>query len=114
VTSLVDLLTVGDHPHILDKTMDNLQGLRSGQFRLFLGESVKPLENRLGILLSEQLLDKFLCVPLCQLTYNTTVNTDSLGFPCLTSLVANANVERSSTSILTSISVIATVGVIFV
>ena len=24
VTCLVDLLTVGDHPHILDKTMDNL------------------------------------------------------------------------------------------
>ena len=58
---MADLLTVGDHPHILDKAMDNLKGLCSGQFRLVLGESVKPLENRLGILLSEQLLDKFLC-----------------------------------------------------
>ena len=114
MASLVELLTVGDHPHIPDKTMYNLKGLCSGQFRLVLGESVKPLENRLGILLSEQLLDKFLCVPLCQVTYNTTVNRDSLGLPCLTSLVANANVERSSTNILTSISVIATVGVIFV
>jgi hypothetical protein len=93
--------------------MYNLKGLCSGQFGLVLGESVKPLENRLGILLSEQFLDKFLC-PMCQVIYNTTVNTDSLGFPCLTSLVANANVERSSTSILTRISVIAVVGVIFV
>jgi hypothetical protein len=40
VTSLVDLLTVGDHPHILEKTMDNLKGLCNGQFRLVLGESV--------------------------------------------------------------------------
>jgi hypothetical protein len=40
VTSLLDLLTVGDHPHILDKTMDNLEDLCSGQFRLVLGESV--------------------------------------------------------------------------
>jgi len=40
VTNLVDLLTVGDYPHILDKTMDNLKGLCSGQFRLVLGESV--------------------------------------------------------------------------
>jgi hypothetical protein len=55
------LLTVGDHPHIPDKTMYNLKGLCSGQFGLVLGESVKPLENRLGILLSEQFLDKFLC-----------------------------------------------------
>ena len=94
--------------------MDNLKYLRSGQFRLVLGESAQPLENRLDILLSEQLLDNFLCTTLCQVVYNTTMNTDSLGFPCLTSLVANARMERSSTSILTRISVIATVGVIFV
>ena len=37
---MVDLLTVGDHPHILDKTIDDLKGLCSGQFRLVLGESV--------------------------------------------------------------------------
>ena len=62
VTILVDLLTVGDHPHIPDKTMDNLEDLCSGQFRLVLGESVQPLENRLNILLSsEQILDKFPC-----------------------------------------------------
>jgi hypothetical protein len=40
VASLVDLLTVGDHPHILDKTMNNLKDLCSGQFRLVLSESV--------------------------------------------------------------------------
>ena len=40
VTNLVDLRTVGDHPHILDKTMDNLKDLCSGQLRLVLSESV--------------------------------------------------------------------------
>jgi len=40
VTDRVNLLTASDHPHILDKTMDNLKGLCGGQFRLFLGESV--------------------------------------------------------------------------
>jgi hypothetical protein len=61
LTGLVDLLTVGDHPHILDETMDNLKDLCGGQFRLVLGESAQPFENWLDILLSEQLLDKFLC-----------------------------------------------------
>jgi hypothetical protein len=40
VANLVDLLTIGDHPYILDKTMNNLKDLCSGQFRLVLGESV--------------------------------------------------------------------------
>ena len=39
-TSLVDILTVGDQPHILDKSMHDLKGLCSGQLRLVLGESV--------------------------------------------------------------------------
>ena len=61
--------------------MDHLKDLYSCQFRLVLGESVKPLENSLNILLSEQLIDKFLCVALCQVIYSTTVNADSLVFP---------------------------------
>jgi hypothetical protein len=40
VASLADLLTVGNHPDILDKAMDNLKDLCSGQLRLVLGESV--------------------------------------------------------------------------
>jgi hypothetical protein len=114
VTSQIDLLTVGDDIQILNKTIDDLKGLCSSQFRLVLGEPIQPLENRLNILLTKQLLDKILCDISCQVVYNTTENTDSLGFPSLTRLVANARVERSSTSILTSISVMATVGVIFV
>src|SRR5216684_6521584 len=114
VTSLVDLLTVGDDTQILNKTIDDLKRLCSSQFRLLLGEPIQPLENSLNILLSKQLLDKILCDTSCHVICNMTENTDSLGFPCLTCLVANARVERSSTSILTSIPVIATVGVIFV
>jgi hypothetical protein len=74
VTNLADLLTVGEHPHILGETMDDLKNLCSGQFRLVLGESAQPLENRLDIFLSKQLLDKFLYVTLCQVIYNTTMN----------------------------------------
>jgi hypothetical protein len=40
VASLADLLTVGDHPDILDKTMDNLKDLCCGQLCLVLDESV--------------------------------------------------------------------------
>jgi hypothetical protein len=40
VASLPDLLTVGDHPDILDKTMDNLKDLCSGQLCLVLGEPI--------------------------------------------------------------------------
>src|SRR5229473_8131553 len=114
VTSLIDLLTIGNVTQILNKTIDDLKRLCSGQFCLLLGEPIQPLENRLNILLCKQLLDKILCDTSHQVIHNTTENTDSLIFPCLTCLVANARVERSSTSILTSISVIATVGVIFV
>jgi hypothetical protein len=72
-----NLLTVGDYLHILDKAMDNFKDLRGGQFGLVLGESVQPLENRLDILLSSaQPLDKFLCVTLCQVVYNMSVNTN--------------------------------------
>ena len=89
--------------------MDNLKGLCSGQFLLVPDESVQPLESRLDILLSKQFIENFLCVTLSHVIYNITAYANSLDFPCLTSLVANARVESTSTSILTSISVIATV-----
>ena len=69
VTSLVDLLTVHYHPHILDKTVDYLECLRGGQFSFVLRESVQSLKNRLNILLPEQLLDKFLCITLSLAIY---------------------------------------------
>jgi hypothetical protein len=38
-TSLVYLLTIHYHSHILGKAIDNLEGLRCGYLSLFLGES---------------------------------------------------------------------------
>ena len=60
VTSPVYLLTVHYYPHILDKVVDNLEGLRCGYPSFSLSESIYPLENRLNVLLSKKLLDKFL------------------------------------------------------
>ena len=60
VTSPVCLLTVHYHPHILDKAVDDLEGLRCGYPSFILSESIEPLENRLNVLLSKKLLDKFL------------------------------------------------------
>ena len=60
VTSLVDLLIVGDHPHILDKTMDNLKGCAAVNFVSSWVSQFSLLDNCLDVFLSEQLLDKFL------------------------------------------------------
>jgi hypothetical protein len=40
VISLADFLTVHDHPHILEKAIDNLERLRGGDPSLILGESI--------------------------------------------------------------------------
>ena len=62
VSSLVDFLTVYHHPHIPDKTVNNIKGLRCSYPSLILGESVEPLEYRFDILLSKKLLNKLFCV----------------------------------------------------
>jgi hypothetical protein len=59
-------LTVYDHPHILEETVDDLKRLRCRRPSLVLGQSVEPLENRIDIILSEKLLYKFLCIALSQ------------------------------------------------
>src|ERR1019366_3774186 len=61
-TSLVDLLTVHHHPHILDKPVDNLEGLHCGHPSLVLGESIQPLEYRFDVLLPKKFLSKFFCI----------------------------------------------------
>jgi hypothetical protein len=60
----VHLLTLHYRFHILDKAMDDLEGLYSRYPSLVLGESVQPLEDRLNILLSKELLDNSFCVGL--------------------------------------------------
>ena len=52
------LLTFHYHSHILNKTVDDLEGLRCGYPSLVLGESIQPLEYRLDALLSKELLNQ--------------------------------------------------------
>lgn len=59
-------LTVHNHPHILDKTVNNLECLRRGDPSLILGESIQSLDYRFDVLLSKKLLNKFFCVSLSQ------------------------------------------------
>jgi len=49
---LSGLLTVHDHPPILDKTVDDLQGLHCGSASLVLREPVEPLQHRQNVALS--------------------------------------------------------------
>jgi hypothetical protein len=60
------LLTANDHPHIMHKTVDDLEGLHCGHPSLVLGESVQPLEHRIDYVLPEKLLNRFLCISLSQ------------------------------------------------
>jgi hypothetical protein len=66
MTIMLYLLTVHHHPHILDKTVDNLEGLRRCYPSLIQGKSIQPLDDRFDILLSKKLLDKFFCVAVSQ------------------------------------------------
>ena len=59
----MDLLTVNDILHILEKTIDDLEGLRRSYPSLILSEPIQPLKYRLDVLPTEKLLlDKRLCV----------------------------------------------------
>ena len=57
--SPVKFLTVNHVPHILEKTMDDLEGLRRSYPSLISSEPIQPLKYRLDVLPpEEQLLDK--------------------------------------------------------
>ena len=58
----MDLLTVNNILHILEKTIDNLEGLRRSFLSLILSEPIQPLKYRLDVLPYELLLDKRFCV----------------------------------------------------
>jgi hypothetical protein len=66
VTSPVRLLTLHDHLHILDKTVDDLESLDCGSLSLVVRESVEPLQDHLDFLLSQHFLHKFDYVALTQ------------------------------------------------
>jgi hypothetical protein len=110
-TNRVRLLTVHDHPHTLDKTVDNLERLKCSCPSFVMRQSVQPLQDSLDILLSEIFLYKFDCVGLGKVIRQRELER-SLDRPCLISFVASANVVSTSIIILTTISSIAGVGVI--
>ena len=59
----VNLLTVNHIPHILEQTIDDLEGLRRGYPSLILSEPIQPPKHRLDILSSKELLlDKRFCI----------------------------------------------------
>ena len=61
--SLVNLLTVNQIPHILEKTIDNLECLRRSHTSLILSKPIQSLKYRLNVLPPEdRLLDKHFCV----------------------------------------------------
>jgi hypothetical protein len=53
--------TFHNHLHIIDKTMDYTQGLRSSHPSLLLGQSVQPLDGCFDLTVTQQLLRKLLC-----------------------------------------------------
>ena len=58
------MLTVHDHAQIVDETVDDLDSFSRGNASLVLCESIKPLQDRLNILLTKEFLDKFYYVTL--------------------------------------------------
>jgi hypothetical protein len=57
------LLTVNHIPHILEKTIDDLEGLRHSHPSLILSEPIQPLKYCLDVPPPEELLlDKGFCV----------------------------------------------------
>jgi hypothetical protein len=50
------LLTIYDHPHILNETIDDLKRLRRRRKSLVLGESVKPLKDSIDFIISKKFL----------------------------------------------------------
>jgi hypothetical protein len=66
--SRVRLLTIHDHPHALDETMNDGKGLGCGRPSFVMRESVQSLQDCLDIFLSENFLHKFDCDVLSRVT----------------------------------------------
>ncbi len=64
------MLTIHDHTNILRETVDNLESLSRccPRLRVILRESVQLLQDRLDILLSETVLNKFDYIALSKVT----------------------------------------------
>ena len=62
-------LTVHDGPPMLDKTVNNSEGLSGSRPTLVECEPIQPLGGRLDDIPSPQLLRKFFCTPFSQVSY---------------------------------------------
>jgi hypothetical protein len=62
------LLTVQNHPHTLDKIVDDLESLSCGSLSLVMCESVQPLKDSLDVVLSETSLYEFDCLALSKMS----------------------------------------------
>ena len=58
------MLTIHELPHVLGESVDNSESMSCSILGLVSRQSVKPLEDRLDVLLLEKFLDKFNCVML--------------------------------------------------
>ena len=58
-TNRMRLLTAHDHPHTLDKAVDNLENLGRCRTSLVFRESVKPFQDQIDIVLSEDFLHEY-------------------------------------------------------
>jgi hypothetical protein len=67
VANRVGLLTIHDYPHILDKTIDDLDNLQCGDPALFQGESIQPFQHHLIGIPSKELVYKCPCAALSQI-----------------------------------------------
>ena len=59
------MCTVQDEPDILNKTVHKFQCLCRRRLSLLLRQPVQSLQHRFYVILSEELLPKFLCIALC-------------------------------------------------
>jgi hypothetical protein len=57
-----NFLTIHNKPPMLDETVYNFEGLRSGGTSFIQSEPVQPLENSLDLILAKNFLYEFLCV----------------------------------------------------
>jgi hypothetical protein len=60
------ILTAHDNPPVLDKTINNFEGLRSSCPGLVESESVHALQDRFDLILSENVPYEFLCAALSE------------------------------------------------
>ena len=65
----VGVFTVHENPPMPDQSVDNLESLSCGCPDLVQREPIQSLERRLDLFISPNLLHKFLCVALSQLSY---------------------------------------------